>query len=149
MHLQFSFFQPSSHISWDTHFKQSIHLDEEEFLWLSFCSFGHWSNYFDLCRTFHALNVISSCILCILHLFVCIVSFLILLLCFYFVWVKIQNHIKSEKFKKFDRICLSTYHMWVWPCTFVQMALCIFELSLLFLHLYLCGKNLDIFVWLL
>ena len=75
--------------------------------------------------------------------------FFILLLCFSFVWVKIQNHIKSENFKKFDRICLSTYHMWVWPCTFVQMALCISELSLLFLHLYLCGKNLDIFVWLL
>ena len=28
-----------------------------------------------------------------------------------FVCVKIQNHIKSEKFKKFDRIFLSTYHM--------------------------------------
>ena len=139
MHLQFSFFQPPSHFSWDTHSKQSICFDEEGFLWLSFCSFGPWSNSFDLCWTLHALIVISSCILCILHLFVCIVSFLILLLCFYFVWVKIQNHIKSEKFKKFDRICLSTYHMWVWPCTFVQMTLCIYELSLLFLHLYLCG----------
>ena len=149
MHLRFSFSQPSFHFSWDTHSEQSLCLDEEGFLWLSFCSFGPWSNSFDLCRTLHALNVISSCILCILHLFVCIVSFLILLLCFYFVWVKIQNHIKSEKFKKFDRICLSTYHMWVWPCTFVQMALCIFELNLLFLHLYLYGKNLDIFVWLL
>ena len=149
MHLRFSFFQPSSHFSWEIHSKQSFRLDEEGFLWLSFCSLGPWSNSFDLCRTLHALNVISSCNLCILHLFVCIVSFFILLLCFCFVWVKIQNHIKSEKFKKFDRICLSIYHIWVWPCTFVQMALCIYELSLLFLHLYLCGKNLDIFVWLL
>ena len=149
MHLRFSFFQTSSHFSWDTHSKQSFRLDEEGFLWLSLCCFGPWSSSFDLCRTLHALNVITSCILCILHLFVCIVSFFILLLCFCFVWVKIQNYIKSEKFKKFDHICLSIYHMWVWPCTFVQMALCIYELSLLFLHLYLCGKNLDIFVWLL
>ena len=149
MHFRFSFFQPSSHFSWDTHSKQLFRLDEEGFLWLSFCSFGHWSNSFDLCRTLHALNVISSCIFCIFHLFICIVFVLILLLCFSFVWVKIQNHIKSEKFKKFDCICLSTYHMWVLPCTFVQMALCIYELSLFFLHLYLCGKNLDIFVWLL
>ena len=150
MYLQFSFFQPSSYFSWDTHSKQSFCLDEEGFLWLSFCSFGPWSNSFDLCRTLHALYFISSCILCILHLSICIVLFFILLLYFSFVWVKkIQNHIKSEKFKKFDRICLSTYHRWVWPCTFVQMALCIYELSLLFLHLYLCGKNLDSFVWLL
>ena len=111
-----------SHFSWDTHFKQSIHLDEEWLLWLSLYSFGHWSNYFDLCRTLHALNVISSYILCILHFFVCIAFVLILLLCFSFVWVKIQNHIKSEKFKKFDRIYLSTYHMWVWPSIFVLMA---------------------------
>ena len=26
--------------SWDTHSKQSFRLDEEGFLWLSFCSFG-------------------------------------------------------------------------------------------------------------
>ena len=64
-------------------------------------------------------------------------------------WVKIQNYIKSEKFKKLDCICLSTYHMWVLPCTCVQMALCIYELSLFLIHLYLCGKNLDIYVWLL
>ena len=149
MHLRLSFFQPSSHFSWDTHSKQSFRLDEEGFLWLSFCSFGPWSNSFNFCRTLHALNVISSCILCILHLFVCIVSFFILLLCFSFVWVKIQKHIKSKKFKKFDSICLSTYHMWVLPCTFVLMALCIYELSLLFMHLFLCGKNLEIYVWLL
>ena len=150
MHLRFSFFQPLSHFSWDTHSKQSFRLDEERFLWLSFCSFGPWFNSFDFCRTLYALIVISSCILYILHLFVCIAFVLILLLCFSFVWKKkIQNHIKSVKFKKFDRICLSTFHMWVWPCTFVQMALCIYELSLFFLHLYLCGKNLDIFVWLL
>ena len=87
--------------------------------------------------------------LCILHLFVCIAFVLILLLCFSFVWVKIQNHVKSENFKKSDRICLSTYYMWVLPCTFIQMTLCIYELSLFFMHLYLCGKNLNIYVWFL
>ena len=144
MHLRFSFFQPSSHFSWDTHSKQSFRLDEEGFLWLSFCFFGSWSNSFDLCRTFHTLNIISSCILCILYLFVCIVLFFILLLYFSFVWVKNPKPHKKwkKKFKKFDRICLSTYHLWVWPCTFVQMTLCIYELSLLFLHLYLWGKIL-------
>ena len=151
MHLWFSFFQLLSHFSWGTHSKQSFHLDEEKFLWLSFCSFGHWPNSFNLCRTLHALNVISECILCILHFFICITFVLILLLCFSFMWVKkkIQNQINSEKFKKFDRICWSTYHICVWPSTFVQMALCIYELSLLCMHIYLCGNNLDIYMWLL
>ena len=146
---RFSFFQLSSYFSWDTHSKKSFRLDEEGFLWLSFFSFGPWSNSFNLCRNLHAMNVISSCILCILDFFVFIGFVLVLLLCFSFVWVKIQNHIKSENFKKFDRICLSTYHMWALPCTFVHMALCIHELNLFFMHIYLCGKNLDIYVWLL
>ena len=94
----------------------------ERFLWLCFCSFGSWSNFFNLYRTLHALNVISSCILCILYFFVCTVFVLILLLCFSLMWVKIQNHIKSEKYKKFDRICLSTFHVWVWPSIFILMA---------------------------
>ena len=140
MHLWFSFFQPLSHFSWDTHSKQSFCLDEEGFLWLSFCFFGLWSNSFDLCRTLHALNVISSCIFCILHLFICVVFVLILLLCFSFVWVKNPKPHKKWKIQKVWRICLSTCLMCVWPCTFVQMALCIYELSLLFLHLYLCEK---------
>ena len=149
MHLQFSFFQPSSYFSWDTHSKQSFCLDEKRFLWLSFCSFGLWSNSFNLCRTLHALNVISSCICAFCIYLYALVFGLILLLCFSFMWVKIQNHIKSEKFKKFDRICLSTYHMWVLPYTFVQMTLCIYEFSLFFMYLFLCGKNLEIYVWLL
>ena len=101
MHLRFSFFQPSSHFLRDTHFEQSLCLDEEGFLWLSFCSFVPWSYSLDLCRTLYTLNVISLCILCILHLFVCIVLFLflILLYCFCFVWVKIQNHIKVKNWK--------------------------------------------------
>ena len=62
MHLWFSFFQPLSHFSWDTHSKQSFRLDEEGRLWLSFCSSGPWSNSFDLCRTLHALDALLSCI---------------------------------------------------------------------------------------
>ena len=77
-----------------------VRLDEEGFLWLSFCSFGSRSNSFDLCWTLHALIVISSYILYILHLFVCIVfGYWSYFYAFVFVWVKIQKHIKSEKFK--------------------------------------------------
>ena len=54
-----------------------------------------------------------------MHCYIYIYIYLTCCICF--VWVKIQNHIKSEKFKKFDRICLSTFHMWVWLSTFVLM----------------------------
>ena len=100
MHLWFSFFQPSSLFSWDTQSKQLFYLDEEGFLWLSFCSFGLWFNSFNLCRTLHALNVISSCILCILHSFICIAFVFILLLCFSFVWVKNPKPHKKWKIQK-------------------------------------------------
>ena len=113
MHLWFSFFQPSSHFSWDTHSKQSLCLDEEVFLWLSFYSFGHWSNSFNLYWTLHALDALLSCICasCIsLYALFWLFLHLILLLYFCFVCVKIQKHIKSENFKKFDHICLSTFH---------------------------------------
>ena len=70
------------------------------FLWLNFCSFGPWSNSFDLCRTLYSLNIISSCILCILHLFICIVLFFILLLYFSFVWVKNPKPHKRWKIQK-------------------------------------------------
>ena len=122
MHLRFLFFQPSSYFSWDTHSKQSFCLDEERFLWLSFCSFGPWSNSFDFCRTLHALNVISSCIFCILHLFICIVFVLILLLYFCFVWVKNPKPHKMWKIQK------------VWSNMFEHM-------SHMSLALYLCANG--------
>ena len=58
---------------------------------------------------------------------------------------KIQKHIKSRKSKKFD------WHYYVlsqvcFAFTFVQLALCIYECSLIFMHLYHCGKNFDIYV---
>ena len=82
---------------------------------------GPWFNSSNLCRTFHVLNASLLCIY-LSCIFVYAFFFLILICCICFVWVKIQNHIKSEKFKKFDRICLSTFHMWVWLSTFVLMA---------------------------
>ena len=100
MHFQFSFFQPSSHFSWDTHSKQSFRLDEEGFLWLSFCSFGPWSNSFDPCRTFHALDVISSCICASCIYLYALLLFFILLLCFSFVWVKNPKPHKKWKIQK-------------------------------------------------
>ena len=109
MHLKFSFFQLSSHFSWDTHSKQSFCLDEEGYLWLSFSSFGPWSNSFDFCKTLHASSVISSCILSILHFFICIVFVLTLLLCFSFVWVK-----NPKPHKKWKKIKFKSLIVYVW-----------------------------------
>ena len=86
----------------------------------AFCSFGPWSNSFDLCRTLHALNVISSCIFCILHLFICIGFFFILLLCFSFVREKNPKPDKKWKIQK------------VWSYMFEHM-------SHMSLDLYLCA----------
>ena len=57
---------------------------------------------------------------------------------------KIQKHIKSRKSKKFDR----HYYVLSHTCLalYLRIALCIYKLSLFFLHLYHCGKNLDIYV---
>ena len=85
---------------------------------------GHWFNSFDFCRAFHVLYALLLCIYvsCIsIYALLYIYIYIYLTCCICFVWVKIQNHIKSEKFKKFDRICLSTFHMWVWLSTFVLM----------------------------
>ena len=74
--------------------------------------FMHWMSYL------HAFVLFAFiCMRC--FCFDLYFLFFIFFLCFSFVWVKIQNHIKSENFKKFDHICLLTYYMWVFPCTFV------------------------------
>ena len=103
MHLQFSFFQPLSHFSWDTHSKKSLFLDEEEFLWLRFCFFGPWSNSFDLCWTFHALDVslLYICASCIsLYPLFWLFSHWILLLCFCFCVCKNPKTHKKWKIQK-------------------------------------------------
>ena len=133
MYLRFSFFQPSSHFSWDTHSKQSFRLDEEGFLWLRFCSFGPWSNSFDLCRTFHALDASLSCIcaLCIsLYALFWLFLHLILHLCFCFCVCKNPKTHKKWKIQKvwsymFEHIphmslalYLCTYK---WLCAFTSL----------------------------
>ena len=64
---------------------------------------------------------------------------------FVFVCVKIQKHIKSRKSKNLINI-VEFCHKHVLPCTFVLMALCIYEHNLYPMHLYYCGRNLDIYV---
>ena len=85
-----------------THSKKSFRLDEEGFLWLSFCSFSPWSNSFNLCRTPHAFDAALSCIYASCISLYALFLFLLLILhyCFVLVWVKIQKHIKSEIFQK-------------------------------------------------
>ena len=79
----------------------------------------------------------------------CFLFFLTLNVIFYqslFVFVsKIRKHIKSRKSKSLIGIIVFC-HTHVLPCTFVKMALCIYERSLFFMHSYHCGKNLDIYV---
>ena len=58
---------------------------------------------------------------------------------------KIQKYIKVENLKSLIGIVVFC-HKHVLPCTFVQMALCIYERSLSSMHSYHCGKNLDIYV---
>ena len=99
-------FQPSSHFSWDTHSKQSFCLDEEGFLWLTFCSFGPWFNSFNLCKTFHALDASLSCICAS-----CISLYALFCFCWSYLfcfWVcsKIQKPIKIEKSSKSLIVCV-------------------------------------------
>ena len=58
---------------------------------------------------------------------------------------KIQKHIKSRKSKNLIDI-VEFCHKHVLPCTFVLRALCIYEHSLFPMHLYHCGRTLDIYV---
>ena len=79
--------------------------------------------------------------------------FLFIFLCFYifvfdhfFAFVsKIRKHIKSRKSKNSIEI-IKFCHKHVLPCTFVLMVLCIYERSLFPMHLYHCGRTLDIYV---
>ena len=58
---------------------------------------------------------------------------------------KIKKYIKSRKSKSLIGIIVF-YHTHVLPCTFIQMALCIYECSLFSMHSYHYGKSLDIYV---
>ena len=58
---------------------------------------------------------------------------------------KSKNTYKVENPKSLISIIMFC-HTHVWPSNSVQMALCIYKLSLFSMHLYHCGKNLDIYV---
>ena len=58
---------------------------------------------------------------------------------------KIQKHIKCRKSRNLIDI-VKFCHKHVLPCIFVLMALCIYEHSLYPMHLYHCGRYLDIYV---
>ena len=58
---------------------------------------------------------------------------------------KSKNKWKVENPKSLISIVVYC-HKHVLPCTFVLIALCIYENSLFFMHSYHCGKNLDIYV---
>ena len=85
------------------------------------------------------------------NLFVCLCilsyklfSLLLLINLFILMCQKSKNHIKSRKSKVWLTL-LSFVLKLVLPCTFVLMALCIYERSL-FPCTYHCGKNLKIYV---
>ena len=52
----------------------------------------------------------------------------------------------KEKIQKVWSTLLSFVSKYVLPCTFVQMALCIYEHSLFPMHSYHCGRNFEIYV---
>ena len=97
-------------LSWDTYFKKSFRLDEKRFLWLSFYFFGPWTDFFDLCRTLHALNATPLCI-CASCIYLYALCLLILLYCFCFEWIKIQKLIKSKKISKNLIAYVVSYHI--------------------------------------
>ena len=71
----------------------------------------------------------------------CCFRYLFLLVC-----QKSKNHIKSRKSKKFDRHCWVLSQNMFFSCTFMQMALCIYEHSFFSMHLYHYGRNFEIYV---
>ena len=65
---------------------------------------------------------------------------------YHFFYVKIQKTHKKEKIQKVWSTLLNFVSKYVLPCTFVQMALCIYEHSLFPMHSYHCGRNFEIYV---
>ena len=71
--------------------------------------------------------------------------FTLLVLIIIFLCQKSRNAKKIENQKVWSTL-LSFVSKHVLPCTFVLMALCIYEHSLFPIHLYPCGRTLDIYV---
>ena len=98
-----------------------------------------------------------GCVICVISptsfesfcLFVCYLLWMFLhcfwsiFICFYIKNPKTHKKIENSK----SLIGIIVYcHKHVLPCTFVLMALCIYEHCLFFMHSYHCGGNLDIYV---
>ena len=71
--------------------------------------------------------------------------------CFWliFSWFYVKNpktHKKKIENQKVWSTLLSFVSKHVLPCTFVLMALCFYERCLFHMHLYYCGRTLDIYV---
>ena len=69
--------------------------------------------------------------------------FLSIFLCFYVKNPKTHKKFENQKVWS-TLLCFVLKH--VLPCTFLLMALCIYERSLFPMHLYYCGRTLDIYV---
>ena len=65
---------------------------------------------------------------------------------FSYFYVKNSKTHKKEKIQKVWSTLLSFVSKYVLPCTFMQMALCIYEHSLFPMHSYHCGRNFEIYV---
>ena len=65
---------------------------------------------------------------------------------FYCFYVKNQKTHKKYKIQKVWSTLLSFVLKYVFPCTFVQMALCIYEHSLFPVHSYHYRRNFEIYV---
>ena len=86
--------------------------------------------------------------------FVCLLLFLNVFTLFFFFFLSIfsclcvkipKTHKKVENPKCLIGIVVFCHKHFL-PCTFVQMALCIYECNLFSMHSYHCGKNLEIYV---
>ena len=87
----------------------------------------------------------SMCWKCVCLLFALNVFTFFLSIFTYFCVKKSKNTLKVENPKSLISIIVYC-HKHILPCTFVLMALCIYERSLFFMHSYHCGKNLDSYV---
>ena len=93
--------------------------------------------------------VLVGCLSC--KLFVCLFLHQIFLHGFFrsifsFFYVKNPKTHKKEKIQKVWSTLLSFVSKYVLPCTFVQIALCIYEHSFFPMHSYRCGRNFEIYM---
>ena len=98
-----------------------------------------------LCNLCYLSNMYWKLVVCLLFALT-VFTFFFLSLIYIYIYICVKNPKTHKKYPK-SLIGIIVYcHKHVLPCTFVLMALCIYEHSLFFMHSYHCGKNLDIYV---